>query len=93
VICEAFTCTPEEAVRQDWPTVQAILDYRTARLAVDLFNEHDAGAKQLQAQPALLAALQTLSLANTDALTLAEAERLGPLDDPMFALDTTEEDD
>jgi hypothetical protein len=41
------------AARQDWSTVQAILDYRGARRAVDLFNQGAEGAKQLEAQPGL----------------------------------------
>ncbi len=42
-ICEAFGCTPAEAVRQDWALVQAVLDYRNARVALELLNAVSSG--------------------------------------------------
>lgn len=39
IVCEAFTCLPDEAERQDWRTVKAILDYRTAQAAKQQHNQ------------------------------------------------------
>ena len=52
-VCEAFNCTPDVAERQDWALVQAILDYRAARLAVDLMNDGSRGYEQLVKRPEL----------------------------------------
>lgn len=52
VICEAFGCTPAEALRQDWPLVQAVLDYRAAQRAAALLAGAD-GAERLAQEPAL----------------------------------------
>lgn len=51
-ICEAFTCLPDEAERQDWTTVRAVLDYRNARAARALFAERRFD--DLARNPALL---------------------------------------
>lgn len=52
VICEAFGCTPAEALHQDWPLVEAVLDYRAAERAAALLASED-GAELLARQPAL----------------------------------------
>lgn len=41
VICEAFHISPAEAERQEWPLVEAVLDYRSAEQAKDIFNGKD----------------------------------------------------
>jgi len=38
IICEAFGCTPGEAMAQDWATVKAVLDYRLMAQAKELHN-------------------------------------------------------
>ena len=52
MICEAFGCTPAEALQQDWPLVEAVLDYRAAERATALLASED-GAELLAQQPAL----------------------------------------
>ena len=52
VICEALGCTPAEALQQDWPLVEAVLDYRAAERAAALLASED-GAELLAKQPAL----------------------------------------
>ncbi len=54
MICEAFTCTPSQAIKEDWPLVKAILEYRTAKWAVDTFNDRDHGMQTMQRNPQLL---------------------------------------
>ncbi len=93
MICETFGCLPDEAERQDWATVQAILDYRAAHRAIDLFNQGKEGIEQLQGQPALTDMIRLLGLADRDALTLAEAERQPRERDPLFALAAGAEED
>ena len=56
-VCEAFGCLPDEAERQDQALVRAILDYRNAKHAIELFNQGDRGAQALQKHPQLLALL------------------------------------
>lgn len=70
-ICEAFGCTPDEALRQDWGLVTAIFDYRTANQAVKSFNEKD-GFTVLERNPALIESLARM----------ARAQRGEPLDAP-----------
>lgn len=52
MICEAFGCTPAEALQQDWPLVEAVLDYRAAAQAAELLAS-EGGAEVLAKQPAL----------------------------------------
>ena len=52
MICEAFGCTPAEALRQDWPLVRDILDYRAAEQAAALLAS-EGGDDLLARQPAL----------------------------------------
>ena len=52
MICEAFGCTPAEALRQDWPRVRSVLDYRTAERAAELLAS-EGGDELLAKQPAL----------------------------------------
>ena len=52
MICEAFGCTPAEALRQDWRLVEAVLDYRAAERAAALLAS-DGGDELLAQQPAL----------------------------------------
>lgn len=39
--CEAFSCTPAEARKQDFALVTGVLDYRTAIAARDAFKMKD----------------------------------------------------
>ena len=52
MICEAFGCTPAQALRQDWPLVWDILDYRAAEQAAALLAS-EGGDERLASQPAL----------------------------------------
>lgn len=58
-MCEAFGCTPSEALKQDAALVEQILEYRTARRAVELFesDDHKAAVKVFQKYPELLETL------------------------------------
>ena len=38
MVCEAFNCPPDVALRQDFATVQAILEYRTLQAAKEQHN-------------------------------------------------------
>lgn len=38
VVCEAFGCTPKEALEQDWRVVKNILDYRAMVAAKEQHN-------------------------------------------------------
>lgn len=38
-ICSAFTCTPEEALRQDWGLVQAVMETQALETARQIHNE------------------------------------------------------
>ncbi len=53
-VCEAFTCTPSEAERQDPQLVRRILTYRNAKLARDWLNDTQHGQANLQAHPHLI---------------------------------------
>lgn len=55
MVCEAFSCPPSVARQQDWGDVRAILDYRNAARAVELFNAHKIS--ELGAEPGLLTLL------------------------------------
>ena len=37
-VCEAFNCTPDVALKQDFKLVRAILDYRMAESSKRVFN-------------------------------------------------------
>jgi hypothetical protein len=62
MVCEAFECSPSEALEQDYTLVQAILDYRGAKLAVDLFDQ-EGGVAKLHENPGLLSALAMMQRA------------------------------
>ncbi len=51
-VCSAFGCTPREAERQDIQMVRAVLDYRNAKAAVEMFNSQE-GRKELAKHAAL----------------------------------------
>ena len=93
-VCESFHCTPEEANRQDWPTVRAVLDYRAAEMAVELFNSKDKAAAfdALRSNPQLTEVLAKMTRAQQgvaleggdaqrDAMATAEAYRVEPPED------------
>lgn len=65
-MCVAFGCTPDVALRQDWALVQAILDYRTAKAAIDLFNGGKEGAEELLKHPEMGAILVDMYRAQVD---------------------------
>jgi hypothetical protein len=73
-VCEAFGCTPDEALRQDWGLVTAIFDYRAANQAVKSFNDKD-GFTVLERNPQLIEVLARM----------ARAQRGEPLDAPGAA--------
>lgn len=52
-VCSSFGCTPTEAMRQDWTLVCAVLDYRNAQAAIELFNAGSKGIEQLGKHPEL----------------------------------------
>lgn len=70
-MCEAFGCTPSEAMQQDWALVRRILDYRNARTAVDVFNQGRKGVETMQRYPVLAQILVEMHRAQ-DATATAE---------------------
>ena len=71
LICEAFSCTPAEALKQDWPLVEAVLDYRAAERAAALLASDD-GAELLAQQPALQRLLLDMRRAQNQAAESVE---------------------
>ena len=71
VICEAFGCTPAEALRQDWPLVEAVLDYRAAERAAALLAS-EGGDELLAQQPALQRLLLDMRRAQNQATEAIE---------------------
>lgn len=67
-----FSCTPSAALEQDWPTVQAVMDYRNARQAIDYFNQGREGLEQLGKYPFLQQILLDLHRAQQPGLTLGD---------------------
>lgn len=55
-VCEAFGCPPDVAERQNYGLVSAILDYRAAMRAREVFNQPNKrqAFDQLRANPRLL---------------------------------------
>lgn len=93
-VCEAFHCTVEEAERQDWTKVRAVLDYRSAETAVELFNSKDKSASfdVLARNPQLTEVLAKMTRAQQgvaldagddlrDGMAAAEAYRVEPSED------------
>lgn len=68
-----FGCTPKEALDQPLALVQAIADYRAARLAVDSLNQGRKGAQALARNPGLMQVLTYMS----------RAQRGEPLERPL----------
>ena len=65
--------TVEALLEADWLTLERILDYRRARVAVDLFNEGDRGREQLAQREDLMSLLLEMGRAqNGDSYTLAD---------------------
>lgn len=58
-------------MRQDWTLVQAVLDYRNAGVAVELFNQGRKGVEQIQREPLLAEILLELHRAQDGAVTMA----------------------
>lgn len=76
--------TLEEIERADWRKLMAILDYRRAQAAIDLFNGGRHGMEQLEKRPDLTAILLEMGRAQAGgALTL----------DQMLANKAVEHDD
>ena len=73
-VCDAFHCTPKEALVQDWTLVQGVFDYRNAKTAVELFNQGKKGVEELGKKPALMNLLVELHRAQFDAATLEWAD-------------------
>ena len=71
VICEAFGCTPAEALRQNWPLVRDILDYRAAERAAELLAS-EGGDEVLAQQPALQRLLLDMRRAQSQAAESVE---------------------
>lgn len=60
-MCEAFgDCLPDEAERQEWPVVQAIFEYRSAREALRLSTGSESDQKFLADHPELLSGVRSL---------------------------------
>lgn len=59
-MCESFGCLPSEAEREDPARIDAILEYRAAKLAVSWMNEGTAGAQKLADHPEMLTLLKLL---------------------------------
>ena len=38
IICDMFGCTPDVAIKQNYKTVRAIMDYKMAEQAKEVFN-------------------------------------------------------
>lgn len=76
MVCEAFGCTPLEAKEQDWHEVQAILDYRAAERARDLFNSPNKSQAfdELKANPYLTELLSRMHRAQVGAAPQGDAE-------------------
>ena len=76
MVCEAFGCPPDVAERQDWALVTAVLEYRAAKAAIDLFNAGSRGVAELQKQPGLVALLLEINRAQgaptTEAALMAD---------------------
>lgn len=88
VVCAEFGCTPTEALGQPWSLVEAVLDYRTAERAKELFNAKDkkVAFEELSAKPYLLEVLAMMTRAQRgmplegphlrrEGLAVAEANR------------------
>ena len=58
-------------MRQDWGLVQAILDYRNAQSAIELFNSGAKGVGALKEHPALGELLVEMSRAQGQEMTQA----------------------
>ena len=71
MICQAFGCTPAEALQQDWPLVEAVLDYRAAERAAALLAS-EGGDEQLAQQPALQRLLLDMRRAQNQAAESSE---------------------
>ena len=71
MICEAFGCTPAEALKQDWPLVEAVLDYRAAERAAALLAGEN-GAERLAQHPALQRLLLDMCSAQNQAAESVE---------------------
>lgn len=59
-----------ELLAEDWPSLVAILDYRRAKSALDLFNGGKDGAARLQEHPDLLELLLEMARAQSPEVTL-----------------------
>jgi len=68
-ICEAFGCTPSQALSEDWDTVHRVLEYRAAQAAVDTFNQKDrkTAFKRLEQNPGLAEILARMQRAQMGA--------------------------
>lgn len=62
--------TVETLLEADWLELERILDYRRARLAIDLFNQGEKGFEQLSEREDLLALLLELGRAQDSNATL-----------------------
>lgn len=74
-ICSTFGCTPDVAERQDWQLCQAVIDYRNAQAAIDLFNRGSQGRDTLMQHPHLADMLLELTRAQQPAATLDDVLR------------------
>lgn len=65
--------TVSELLREDWLILERILDYRRARLAIDLFNGGQRGRAELAERDDLMALLLDMGRAqNGDGYTVAD---------------------
>lgn len=68
-VCQEFTIAPDVAIRQDWPMVQAVMEYRRASEAMALVRapaaERDRAFRVLTESPGMLELLAKLHRAQT----------------------------
>lgn len=93
-MCEAFGCTPDVAAAQDMTLVMAVLNYRAAVQARDVFNGPDKAKAfdQLKRQPHLMEVLAKMQRAQEgrplsggslaeEGMAVADAHRVPPEED------------
>lgn len=76
-ICASFNCPPDVAVRQPWPLVKHVLDYRVAKRAVDVFRQGSGAFDELNASPEMQGALLAMHRAQQgDEVTIEQVHAL-----------------
>jgi hypothetical protein len=63
MICQAFSCVPSVAEREDLAKVRAVLEWRMAEAGIAMANRGQDGLKELAANPAIGTLLLELHMA------------------------------